>query len=217
MPADSLILLHNIALTLHTTLSIKTNAYTLSFIKSDSASSLDTADKLYYSKYSVQLTQHLINHLGDIEYFELIDSTSDANKLDKTIDYDIILKSADKRQFYISLSYKSIKVKNLMPDKIMKVCKYKRNSKIYKAYTGALTKINNSAYHKIKNSEKYSDISEATKTSIIYSPVCELVMQTLGKKRNVQPTCSIICSMNRIESLSRFIRTDSKCMILVPN
>ena len=133
-------------------------------------------EKIYYKKYSLLIIQKLLDYLGGIMKFEI--------NMDEDRDYDFRLKKEDNDMINISMYHNSIKIKDIIPKKLMKICKYSKNTKITKEYNEKYDEIVKEAYDKICSKNKYSDISEKTKISLLYSPICNLVYDKLSRKRN---------------------------------
>lgn len=178
MPEKEL-LLYSLANTFNTTLNVgicdNTKAYLKS--KSKSFSKLETSEKIYYTEYSIRLAQTLSDYLDEISFFELnTDSEHD-------IIHDFRLTWKNDNISYISMDHNTINIKDLIPEKLMKICKYKRNTNVCKAYIEEYYKINDHAYKKIKHKNKYSELDNELKNSVILEPICDLIMKTLSKKR----------------------------------
>jgi len=152
---------------------------TKAFIKSHSKkfAKLSVNDKMYYTKYSIQLAQSLMEYLKDISSFEL--NTDEDNET--THDFRLIWKKNNVA--HICMSHGSINVNDVIPKKLMKICKYKKNTNMYKAYTAKYDSLNNKGYQKVKKYEKYSELSEKLKNNSILFPIRNLVLATLSKKR----------------------------------
>uniref|UniRef100_A0A6C0LUP2 Uncharacterized protein n=1 Tax=viral metagenome TaxID=1070528 RepID=A0A6C0LUP2_9ZZZZ len=133
--------------------------------------------KLYYSKYALQIVKNLNEYIEEIKILEL-----NIRSTDSTIIHDIRLISKI-GTCCISLQHDTINIKDIIPNKLMKICKYKKNTDIAKKYTEMYEKINNIAFQKIKIEDKYSNLSDEVKESKIYRPLCNLIMDTLSKKR----------------------------------
>lgn len=179
MPVDENLLLFSLANTFNTTFKINICADTKAFIKATGKKfdKLPNSEKVYYVKYSIKLAESLSDYLDDIKLFEI---NTDP---DHDIVHDFRLTWAKKNVAHISMSHKTINVKDVIPEKLMKICKYKRNTKICKAYTEKYKKINSNGYKKIKSKNKYSELSDKSKNSNLLGPICDLVLNTLSKKR----------------------------------
>ena len=179
MPINENLLLFSLANTFNSTLGVDLSDDTKKFMKSNSKKfgKLSTADKMYYTKYSIQLAQSLSEYLDGIKLFEI---NTDA---DPEVVHDFRLTWKKSNIAHISMSHNSINIKDIIPEKLMKICKYKRNTNICKAYTQKYKKINDNGYKKIKSKEKYSELSDKSKYKYLLEPVYELVLNTLSKKR----------------------------------
>ena len=183
MPVDEKLLLYNVANTFNTILAIDICDNTKAYLKSKAKSfaKLDTEQKMYYAKYAIQFAKSLMDYLENITYFEL---NVDA---DHAIVHDFRLTWKKKNIAHISMSHDSIITKDIIPEKLMKICKYKGNTNISKLYTQEYKKLNDKGYKRAQNKNKYSELSVKTKNSAILEPVCDLVMSTLSKKRKCAP------------------------------
>lgn len=179
MPIDDKFLLYCLAKTFNTTLGIEICDDTTAYLKAKSKkfSKLSTDEKMYYTKYSIQLAQSLSEYFTKIKLFEL---NTDP---DHIIIHDFRLIWEKNNIAHVSMSHNSINVKDLIPEKLMKICKYRKNSNVYKEYTEQYQKINNKGYQKIQSKTKYSELSDKTKNSAILEPMCDLVMNTISRKR----------------------------------
>lgn len=179
MPVDEKLLLYSLAKTFNSALDVAICEDTKQYIKKKSKqfAKLDTDEKIYYSKYAIKLAQCLMDYLEGITMFEInTDSEHDINH-----DFRLIWKK--KNIAHISMSHNSINVNDIIPKKLMRICKYKRNTNICKGYSLEYKKINDKAYGKIKSNNKYSEVSEKLKNKNILEPVCNLVVNTLSRKR----------------------------------
>ena len=178
MSVDTKLMIHCLAKTLNS-LGIEICDDTEKYIKSckKSFAVLPIDDKKYYTRYALHITNKLTEYLTDISLFELnVDPKHE-------IDHDFRLRWKKHNIAHISLSHIGINIKDIIPEKLMRICKYKRNTKICKQYTISYKKINDVGYRKIKSVEKYSQISKKKKDIILLEPICELVLKTLSKKR----------------------------------
>ena len=179
MPVDQKLLLYSLAKTFNSVLGVDVCDDTLSYLKkiTKTFNKLDTDEKMYYTKYSLSVAQSLMNYLKKISLFKLcVDSESE-------VVHDFTLKWGKNKLAYVSLSHNSINIKDIIPEKLMKICKYKRNTNICKAYTNQYDTICKKGYQRIKSKTKYSELSFKTKNKAMLEPVCELVVNTLSKKR----------------------------------
>jgi hypothetical protein len=178
MPVNEKILLYSLANTFNASLGITICDDTKTYIKAKSKefNNLDATEKLYYTKYAIKLANYLVEYLDGITLFEINVETEE-------IVHDFRLTWKKNNVTHISMSHCSINIKNIIPEKLMKVCKYKKNSNICKNYTAEYNKISVSAYKKIKSKDKFSELSEKTKNTVLLEPVCNLFVNTLALKR----------------------------------
>lgn len=179
MPIDEQILLYSLANTFKNVLNVNICEQTQNFINSKIKKfiKLTPEDKMYYANYALQLSKSLTNYLDDITLFEI--NTDDEHE----IFHDFRLVWKKDNVAHISMSHNSINIRDIIPEKLMKICKYKKNSKIHKSFTEAYQEITDVGYQKIQNKVKYSEINEEKKNKWIIDPVCNLVTTTLTKKR----------------------------------
>lgn len=135
-------------------------------------SKLGTNEKIYYINYASNVMGKLISHVGDVNYLD-IDTTNN----------HCLMLSVNKGKTFNYVTLARQKENDIIPEKIMKVCKYKKGDKTCDQFKESYNSLNNSIYKKIKTYEKYSDIPETVKQKKIYEPVCELVMETLQNEQ----------------------------------
>lgn len=183
MPIDTEILLFYLIKTFNTTLGIDISDETSSYLKKKSKTCviINQEDKLYYSKYALKIAEALNKYLTDISFFEI--KINNKNDEDNEIVYDFKLTWGKKNIIHISMNHNTINTKDIIPEKMMKICKYKRNSNICKEYTERYTKLAEKIYQKISSVEKYSELTDKIKHKYIYEPICQLVMDVISKKR----------------------------------
>ena len=189
MSVDQTHILYSLAKTFDTVLNVNICDDTKIYIKSNSKSfnKLDVDEKLYYTKYAMEVAQCLSEYLEKLSNFEL--NTDN----DHDIIHDFRLSWGKKNIAHVCLSHIGINIRDIIPEKLMKICKYKRNTNICKAYNAAYSALNDKGYKKIEHKSKYSEISAKTKNSIILEPMCNLVLNTISKKRK--------CSVNLYDHL----------------
>lgn len=179
MSIDTDILLCYLAKVFNTTLGIDISDETSIYIKkkSKTCATLDLEEKIYYAKYALKLAEALNGYLEEVSYFEInIDEENE-------IVHDFKLTWKNKNIAHISMSHKTINTRDIIPEKLMKICKYKRNTNICKEYTQRYNNLNSKIYQKISSNEKYSEVSDKTKRKFIYEPLCQLIMDVVSKKR----------------------------------
>ena len=196
MPIDENFLIYNLANTFHTTLGVDLSDDTEKFIKNvgKKFAGLSKNDKIYYTKYALQIAQNLSEYLDDITLFEI--NTDEAPE----IVHDFRLTWGKKNISHISMDHSSININDVIPKKLMKICKYKRNTNICKMYNANYKKINDNGYKKIKAKDKYSEISVKAKSKHLLEPVYQLVLSTLSKKRKCAANLynHLFCESDRI-------------------
>ena len=197
MPPDDTYLLYCIANTFYTTLGIEVCPDTKAYMKSKlkEFSKLDTKEKIYYTKYSVHITGCLMEYLEEVSKFELnVDPEAD-------IIHDFRVSWKKDNVIFVSLDHSSINIRNIIPDKLMKVCKYKKNTKICRTYNDSYQKWNSKTYQRIQSKERYSQLTEKNKNKNVLIPLCQLVIDTLSKKRK----CALNLSQYLFEETDRIV------------
>jgi len=152
---------------------------------------LPQEDKLYYATYSLKLAQSLLDYIPRTYMFALnlksssseSDTGSDSNSDDDTTPYNFKLKSKKCGTKRIRLVNTGDFVNDIIPCKLMKICKYRKNTNVSKEFRSEYEHITEKMYEKISSKEKYSDLNEKRKNKIVYEPVTSLVSDTLSKKR----------------------------------
>lgn len=179
MPVDNTLMLLSLAKTFNQTLGVDICDDTKTYIKSTSKifSKLTNEEKIYYTKYSMVIAQSLSSYLEKISLFELNTDPEDE------IIHDFKLTWKKDNIAHISLEHNTINTRDIIPEKLMKICKYKRNTKLAKAYLESYQKINDDGYKKIQSNTKYSEVKDKPKNKIILNPMKTLVFNTLSKKR----------------------------------
>jgi hypothetical protein len=69
----------------------------------------------------------------------------------------------------------------------MKICGARGNSNFHKTYTAAYSDIVTTAYEKISQHERYSEISDKRKEKYLILPVRDLFVETMERKRKIAP------------------------------
>lgn len=142
---------------------------------------LEANEKLYYNKYATAVCESLNVYLKKkkIKQFVL---NRDKEK-DKS--YDFILRG--KEDTKISLNSKSIEVKDIIPQRLMKICGIRGNSTMHRQYTASYAEITSTAYEKISRYERYSEIPDGKKNKYLIAPIRDLFVTTMTKKRKITP------------------------------
>ncbi|BCS83421.1 hypothetical protein QLL95_gp0702 [Cotonvirus japonicus] len=181
MSVDSEILLYTLASNFHSSLGIELCKDTEDFLKKTikKYNKLTTNDKIYYTNYSLKIIGSITKYLNTEKNITLFELNTD-NEHEIYHDFRIAYK---KDLIHFSLNHKSININNIIPEKLMKICGYKKNTNICKEYSNSYDKLNKKIYNKINDHDKYSEIKEKTKNSAIIDPINSLLMETIAKKR----------------------------------
>lgn len=145
---------------------------------------LSKEDRKYYNKYGDQLANQLFDYIKGIKKFAI-------NLEDGEIIHDFRLINGKGKVFPVSLKRETVSIRNIIPNRLMKICKYNGNTNMCKNYNKTYTKLEKSIYDesvdKAKNG-RYSDLSDKFKDKHIYKPVTDLFVDTLSKKRKCAPS-----------------------------
>lgn len=177
MSIDTDQLVYSLANIFHATLGVKICDATETMLQKKSFAKISSDDKIFYSKYALRIAQGFTEYFGKIILFELMDEE------ETDIIYDFKLTNEGNEVSYISVDHRNINIQNIIPDKLMKICGYKKNTKICKEYLAQYKEFNDTSYDKIKSKDKYSELSETKKDNVLLKPLCDLVVDTLSKKR----------------------------------
>lgn len=173
------LLLYSLAKTFKSTFNVPLCPDTKNYINKHSVlfSDLQSDEKIYHSMYAMKLAKILTDYLIDITLFETnIDEESEIN-------HDFRLGWGKANIMHISMWHKSININDIIPQKLMKICGFTKNTNICKKYLEEYSDLNEKIYTKINGYERYSELSAKTKHKTILGPFTELVVNTLGKKR----------------------------------
>jgi hypothetical protein len=148
---------------------------------------LNTADKVYYTKYGSRLAQAFVDYLPNIQMFGL-DVGEDHPDSQAWITWIPDQQEDDEQEpeeicVHINFTY-SEPVRDIIPKKLMRICKYKGNSNKFKAFNEAYEELRASIYSSIEEFSKYSEIELASRREIIFDPLVELIYNTLLRKRD---------------------------------
>lgn len=142
---------------------------------------LQANEKLYYNKYATAVCESLSVYLKKKKIKQFLLNRDKEN--DKS--YDFILRG--KEDVKISLNKKSIEVRDIIPQRLMKICGIRGNSTMHRTYTASYSEIVTNAYEKISEYERYSEIPDGRKTKYVIQPIRDLFVDTMAKKRKIAP------------------------------
>lgn len=179
MPLNNKLIIYGLAKYLNSFCNVELCNATANYVKKKSKifQNLEISERTYITNYALNLANGLISYLGEIKAFELNDTD------DHEIIHDFRLIYKKKSTAYISIDHLGIGTKDIIPEKLMKICKFKKNSNIAKSFLSEYDEITNEIYKKIKDYEKYSDVSDKVKRNSIYKPICNLLIDSIGTKR----------------------------------
>jgi len=185
MHIDEQLILYALAKSFKNTFSVKLSKTTIQYINDNTKkyNKQSSKNKIYYTKYGMSLAQSLTEYMDDIILFDITAQPDTDTDSDSEIIYEFALKQQNDDVTQISFTHTNIAARNVIPNKLMKICKYKRNTNVSKQYTTKYDKLNKHIYNKYHNLLKYSSIKDSQKSNNIYEPICDLVYNTLSKKR----------------------------------
>nr|WBF70547.1 hypothetical protein [Megavirus caiporensis] len=181
MSVDRDILLYHIVSTFDTVVSTDLCKNSKKLLK-DTNLDLSIQDKIYYTNYSLKIVQKLIEHTEN-DLSLKIKGVEINMEEDHEIVHDFRIICSKNHLIHISMNHKSINVNDIIPEKLMKICGYKKNTNMCKTYTTEYQQICEKSYRKIKSHEKYSELDDNIKNKMIITPISQLVFDTLSKKR----------------------------------
>ncbi|AEQ33284.1 hypothetical protein [Acanthamoeba polyphaga mimivirus] len=181
MSVDRDILLYHIVSTFDTIVSTDLCKNSKKLLK-DANLDLSIQDKIYYTNYSLKIVQKLVEHVTNDLSLKIkgIEINTEENH---EIVHDFRIICSKNHFIHVSMNHKSINVNDIIPEKLMKICGYKKNTNMYKTYTTEYQEICERSYKKIKSHEKYSELDDKLKNKMIITPITQLVFDTLSKKR----------------------------------
>lgn len=176
---DPTIILYSIASTFKNILKIEVCEKTDEYIDNltDEYEKLDVEERVYYSKYCNEIGKLLNDYLPNIHYFEI---NTDINS---QIVHDFKLTWDKNETIPICLNYNTVGINNIIPRKLMKACRYQRNTNISKKYIPEYARLNNKCFKKLKKYEKFSKIPAEKKMDNLLEPFTDLVVSTISRKK----------------------------------
>ena len=145
---------------------------------------LDQEDKIYYSSYALEVARSLMDYIPKASLFSL-NSGSDDDDNDRI--YNFKIKSSKCGTKYIRIINTDDFTEDIIPRKLMKICKYRKNTKVNNAYTEEYDRLCKKIYKKTSSKEKYSKLTQEKKNDVILQPITSLVSNTLSMKRKCAP------------------------------
>lgn len=138
---------------------------------------LEIDDKLYYNKYASQVASGLFNYLGNINLYE-------TNTIDEEL-HDIRLSTDNGESFYyVSLSHININIRDIIPDKLVKIYNFKKKSDKHNKFTENYEKLNKKMYKQVRSFDKFSEVPTETKNDEIFEPMCDLVLSIIDDNQD---------------------------------
>lgn len=154
-----------------------TDSFCENVMKKFSKTTLD--EKNYYLSYANCLIDSLVKSFKKPKKI-VINAEPDKKA---PMQYDLMLTYGKENSIPISFDFNTIGINNIIANKFMKPCGFKKNSNVYKAYHTAYNKINNKVYEKIKDKDSFSEIKEKFLMKNMYDPITNLLVATLQMKR----------------------------------
>lgn len=136
-------------------------------------------EKNFYMTYSLSIVDTLNKNFKKPNKIIVNSDTEDK----AAMKYDLLLTHKKDKTIPISFDYNSLAINNILANKFMKICGFRRNTTIYKTYKAEYDKINDKVYNKIKSKESFTDLSEKTLMKTVYDPFTALLAATLTLKR----------------------------------
>lgn len=138
----------------------------------------DESIKIYYMTYSLKLVDTLRSHVSNITAIDI------PNNYGTFTDAYTLILTSDDDNITVEIGKNMPVLKDIIPDKLMKICKYQGNSNVSKKYKPEYKQLNDKIYSRLsKKYDKYSDISQEKKDIILYEPFVDLFISSLVKKR----------------------------------
>jgi hypothetical protein len=136
---------------------------------------LDQESKKYYFNYATRITMLMLEYYGQIHKICAIE-----NEEEKMVNFTIFY--GDNMTTGISLDHKTINIKNILPERLLKFCKIDKCSETAAIYNEKYEIMSNEIYKRIKKYTKYSDISREDKKWMC-NKTSDLFMDVLSDKR----------------------------------
>ena len=179
MSMDHDTLMYSLACTFQNTFNVTLGENATTFVETYGKKfhKLTTVEKVYYTKYTLKLAESFAEQMGMIREFE-INTDPEAEIVH---DFSITPKKGSVR--YIVMSHKHINVKDIIPEKLPKLCKYSKNTTVAKEFGAGYQHINTTAMKKIQSKSLYNEVTDKLKRKSIYEPICNLVIDSFSMKR----------------------------------
>lgn len=134
---------------------------------------LSIEEKLYYHNYSTEIVSSLCAHVNDVCSFDI--------NFDEEcpIYHNFVLTNVAGEKRHVSLLKWSINVNDIIPKKLMKICKHSGKTNISKKFKISYDNLNAKIYAKINEFEIYSKIDKELKENKIIKPINLLVIGSL--------------------------------------
>lgn len=181
---DNKFILYSLAMTFRNNLGVSLSSSAVKFIEgeiSEKFDNLDTDSKIYYFRYSLKMAESLLNYIPKITEFSM------ANFDDTVSPHNFIIESKKMGTKYIRLVNTDSFSEDIIPNKLMKICKYNKKTNVGKEYYSEYESTCEDIYDRISDEKKYSDLSDDEKEKYIFKPITNLVISTLSGKRKCAP------------------------------
>lgn len=142
---------------------------------------LSKGESVYYQEYAEAIVGYLSHTYRkvDLSDFRL-------NKDRKGVKtHDFVLSNSDDLSIPVSLQYKTLGINDLIPSRLMKICKLRGGTKPNRKYTEGYEAIETRAYSKISHYERFKDVPEEKLDAHLITPMRDLVVETLDKKKTL--------------------------------
>lgn len=180
MSVNKNLILYNLVNTLEGNFNVKLckNFKNLQKEQLDNFNEIEIDQRFYYIRYGLQIAKCLMENYENFSKLELNNDSDHEIKHD----FRLVWNDLDK-MVHISMDHRSITVRDIIPDKLMKICNYKGNTKICREYKESYAQLNKECYRSIRKKEKYSELTIKRRQKAIIEPFNDLLISTLSKKR----------------------------------
>ena len=136
---------------------------------------LDENEKLYYSNYALKIAKSLLNHVGKINTLVIMEENGKYS-------FKLVQKKSER---IVHIVNTNIATKSIIPEKMWKVCGYRKNTNVSHEFIDAYLDINEKFMEKVEEKEyvNYSEVSEKIIEKFINKPICSLIADSFTKKR----------------------------------
>jgi len=160
---------------------VTVNDYIDDYLGGEAASEyfeMTNEEKSEYSSHAMKIVNSLFDYIPQISLVEMTDGEPEVD-----FSYDLIFHSRKCGKKYIRLTQKNDFIEGLIPQRLMKVCGYRKSTKVYKSYTPAYESLNEDIYERISKKDRFAELTDKQRERDVYDPINTLVQNTLMNKR----------------------------------